>query len=326
MAELEILTPEVLTGIIEKYTAPPGNLGQSIFKRIPHPYSVAKWDVIQGNRYRATPTLPNREGRLVSHLGVGQKTASFIYVREKKAFEPTTLRWLREPGQLARANAEAAIRRELNDLNLRVERLVESYCWEALSGTIVVSYDDGSSVSIDLGLATSHKPTAATLWSNTSNSDVIGDVKAWKRLIEQDSGYNATDVYLTSTVMEYVYKNATIKGLFSERHKEQYLTKGEITDFLGLNWHVYDKGYVNASDTFVSYIATDHIIMIAKDAPGAFELLEGLSADEDAPRNHTGKFSKSWVEKDPSARFVLVEYNFIPVIKLVDAVVYAKVA
>jgi len=329
MPELAILEQRVLTGILEKYTAPPENVGQQLFKKKSHPFTTAVWDVIKGSRQRSTPTLPNREGRIVGQLGVGRKTASFIYVREKKAFEPSTLRWLREPGQMAKTNAEAAVRRELKDLNNRFDRLAESYCWEALHGAITVIYEDGAEVVVDMGFDPTHKPVTLVSWSNVTagvyDADIIGDIYAWKKIIREDSGRVPTDIYLPGDIMELVYRNNGIKSLFSEKHKWQYLQTSTVEGLLGLDWHVYDGGYVADDEaTFVPYINADKVIMISK-ANSPFVLLEGLSADFDAPKGHTGKFSKSWETKDPSARFILEEYNFIPVITYVDNVLVGTI-
>jgi len=322
MPEISLLEPTVLTGLIEKFIAPPEMIAHGLFPARSYPETVAKWDVIQGSRERAVPTLPNREGKLVKQLGVGQKTSTFIYVREKKAFEPTTLRWLREPGELATKNAEAAVRREAADLNNRVDRLVESYCWEALTGVITINEVDVKAT-VDFGVPALHKPTAGTDWDQAA-ADIIGNVKAWKKLIAEDSGATATDVYLSSTVMDMLYLNTKILALITDRHKNEYLSTGNISGFLGLNWHIFDGGYVNTSATFVPYISAKHIIMLAPGGSPLY-LLEGLSADESAPRNHTGKFAKTWKTEDPSGVFILEEYNFMPVIEKPDAIVYAKI-
>jgi hypothetical protein len=330
MPELALLEQTVLTGLIEKFVAPPENVGQSLFTRVGHPYSSAKWDVIQGNRYRGKPTLPNREGKLVGQMGIGTKTATLIYYREKKAFEPTTLRWLREPGELARNNAEAAVRRETVDLNNRLERLVESYCWDALKGTITINEVDVKAT-VDMGIPGTHKPTAAVEWDYIAGTDytadIIGNIKAWKKLILQDSGNEATDIYLNSTVMEMVYKNKDLKTWFTDKHKNEYLSTGNVTALLGLDWHIFDGAYVNDADTVVPYLPDTHVMMLSKrGSPGPFLLLEGLSADEDAPTNHTGKFSKTWETKDPSGRFILLEYNFLPVLIYPENLIYGQVA
>ena len=333
MPEISLLKQNLLTGLIEKYVAPPESVGRNLFKETTHPFTEAKWDVIKGSRERSVPTLPNREAKIVAQLGIGQKTASFIYVREKKAFEPTTIRWLREPGEMARANAEATVRRETKDLNQRLERLEESYCWEALQGVITIDEVDVKAT-IDMGIDATHKPTSTIKWEHKStgtdpavdyyDADIIGDIFAWKKLIRQDTGFDATEIYLPGDVMEFVYRNWYIRSLFSEKHKWQYLQSAVIEGLLGLNWHTFDGGYETAAGVFTQYINAKKIIMMAKGG-NPFQILKGLSADHDAPKNHTGKFSKSWQTKDPSARFFLIEENFLPIIQRPDNLVVATV-
>jgi hypothetical protein len=321
MPELAILEQTVLTGLIEKYVAPPDHVATRIFQRRSHPYTVAEWDVIQGTRYVAHPTMPNREGKIVGQAGVGKKTASFIYVREKKAFEPTTLRWLREPGNLAQNNAEACVRRETQDLNNRLERLVELYCWQTLKGTITINEPDVKAT-VSMGIPALHTPTVGANWS-VAATNILADIAAWKVLVANDCGMAASDVYVNTTVMGYLWANTAIKTWFTDKHKEEYFRTGSISGLAGLNWHAIDLGYMGDNDVFVPYLADTELIMLAQNAPETFVLLEGLSADEDAPRNHTGKFSKTWETKDPSGRFVLLEYNFIPVLLQPEAVIYA---
>lgn len=328
MPEIAILEQNVLTGIIEKYTAPPEMIASALFRRSGHPYTTAKWDVLQGNRKKAHFTMPNREGKVVEQMGVGSKTASFLYIREKKAFEPTTLRWLRTPGEMAQANAEFWVRRELADLNNRIERQIEATCWDALKGTITVNEPDVKAV-VDLGVPGSHKPTAGTEWDHITSSvydaDVIGNIKAWKKLVAEDSGSELTDIYLTSGTMTWVDKNGAITSMFTDRYKDEFLKTGNISGLLGLNWHIHDGGYVDDGGSFVGHLDDNHVLLVARNS-GSFELLEGLSADMDAPEGHTGKFAKSWETKDPSAMFSLVEYSFIPILKDATAVIYATVA
>jgi len=326
MPELALLEQKVLTGVIQQYVAPPENVGRKLFKVKSHPFTNAEWDVIRTNRYRSAPTFPNREGRIVGQMGIGKKTATFIYVREKKVFEPTTLYWLRAPGELAKNKAEEHVRRETKDLNDRLERLVESYTWEALKGTITVVYDDGETapVTVDMGIDATHKPVASPLWGQASDTP-IQDIAAWKRLMAKDAGVVPSVVYLSSVTMGKIYELAEVQALLSDKTKDEYLHTGSITGLWGMKWITFDGGYVNSSDTFVPYLADDYILMLAT-PNNPFTILEGLSADDDAPRNHTGKFAKSWKEKDPSARQVLIEYNFIPVIMRPDQIIYAQIA
>jgi hypothetical protein len=44
------------------------------------------------------------------------------------------------------------------------------------------------------------------------------------------------------------------------------------------------------------------------------ELLIGPTADDEAPQGFTGKYAKTWKEKDPSARQYLLEWHLLPIV------------
>jgi hypothetical protein len=40
----------------------------------------------------------------------------------------------------------------------------------------------------------------------------------------------------------------------------------------------------------------------------------GPTADDEAPEGFTGKYAKTWKEKDPSARQYLLEWHMLPIV------------
>jgi hypothetical protein len=52
------------------------------------------------------------------------------------------------------------------------------------------------------------------------------------------------------------------------------------------------------------------------------EMMIGPTADDEAPDNFTGKFAKTWKDKDPSARQYLLEWNLLPVITRPEQMIY----
>lgn len=326
MPEINLLQPTVLNGLIEKFTAPESYLGlnQVFNRRVPSMDPTAKWDVIEGNREIAAPNVPNAEAHIVPHLGVGERTASFIYLREKKVFKPTTIRWLRQPGTLATKNAEAAVLREVRDLDRRFDAFAEWCAWQALSGGIVLNYPDVKA-NVDYGFSSTHKPTVSKGWNNATKTvaELLADVTAWKRLIELDGRVMATDVWLSGATMDYVVAICAGSTLISDRMRDALLNTGTISGLFGLTWHVYDLGYVDAAGQSQRYIPDDTVI-ITSSANNAFYLMEGPTADDDAPLNFTGKFVKSWKEPDPSARQHLEEWSFLPIIERPEQIVYVE--
>jgi hypothetical protein len=139
---ISLLEPMVLRGVVEKFTAPYTLTMLSQTPQTPWPFPSVTWDIIKGSRMVAKPNVPNSEAHIVPRLGRSQAAASFVYLREKKVFEPTTLHWLRTPGQIAATNAEAAVLREVNDLNQRFDNFAEFLLWSAMKGQLAFDFPD----------------------------------------------------------------------------------------------------------------------------------------------------------------------------------------
>lgn len=328
MAEISLFEPEVLRGVVEKFTTPENLTLLKSLPRTPWPYPTATWDIIRGGRYVAKPNVPNSEAHVVAPLGRAQQSASFIYLREKKVFSPTTLHWVRQPGDIAKANAEAAVLREVTDLNIRFDNFAEYLCWKALTGTLVLDYEDVQAT-IDYGVANSHKPSAGTSWASATVAQIMNDIRAWKRLIARDGRVPATDAWTTeATVGRIMNAFATVGAsaggpdFLSDRMKEEFYKSGVLPGFMGLDWHTVEAVYDTDGDVQTLFVADDSVFVTNLSAGRPMEILEGPTADDEAPSGYTGKFSKTWKEKDPSARQFLLEWNIIPVITRPEQLVY----
>lgn len=327
MPEVSLLEPQVLRGVVEKLDRPEALVLSRSLPRTPWPYPSVTWDVIKGSRMVAKPNVPNSEAHIVPRLGVSQESASFIYFREKKVFEPTTLHWLRAPGSLTSTqNAEQAVLREVKDLNLRIDNALEYYCWRALTGTLVIDSPDVQAT-VDFKVPASHKPTVGTSWATATPVQIVNDVKAWKRLIARDSRVPATDAWLSEATMDRIFNafaaNGTVPAnLLSDRMKDSFYSSGTLPGFLGLNWHTIESFYDADNGTATQFVPDDALFLTNLNSGRAMEIYEGPTADDEAPDGHTGKFTKTWKEKDPSARQFLIEYHTMPVLSRPEQVVY----
>lgn len=321
MPDISLLEPTVLRGVVEKMTAPETLIMLNRIVKRPNPFPTAQWDVIRGNRMIAKPNVPNSEAHIVPRLGRSQEAASFVYLREKKVFEPTTLHWLREPGEMAKTNAEAAVMRELTDLNQRFDAYAEYMIWKALSGVLVFDFPDVQAT-VDYKLPASHKPTVGTDWALATPKQIVADIRAWRKLIVRDGRVAPKEVFATERTISYIFDsfastgNATFNGgtLLSDRMKDEYYRTGQLQGFMGLTWNTVEHVYEDDSGVVTNYLADDSLIMGNFTDQTPIELAVGPTADDEAPRGYTGKFTKSWKEKDPSARQVLLEWNLLPII------------
>jgi len=273
--------------------------------------------------------VPNSEAHIVPRLGRSQESASFIYLREKKVFEPTTIHWLREPGQLAATNAERAVLREVNDLNIRFENFAEYCAWQALQGRLVLDFEDVQA-DIDYKFATSHKVTAAVNWSAATVIQIVANIRAWKKLIQRDGQVPAREAFLTENTMAMVFTafansgNAGA-GLMSDRMRDEYFSSGMLPGFMGLNWISVESVYEDAAGNETQFLPDGKVIYANLEDNRPIEFLNGPSADDEAPRGFTGKFSKTWRDKDPSQRQYLMEMSILPIVTRPEQIVVANV-
>jgi hypothetical protein len=315
-------------GVVEKLKTPENLLLKNRLPRTPWPYPVARWDVIKGSRAVAKPNVPNSEAHIVPRLGRSQESAAFVYLREKKVFEPTTIHWLREPGQLAARNAEAAVLREINDLNIRFDNFMEFCAWQALQGQLVFDYEDVQA-NIDYKFSASHKPTAAVAWTSASPSQIVADIRTWKRLISRDGQVPTREAFLTEKTMSLIFdsfaRDGNAAGLMSDRMKDQYFGTGTLPGFMGLNWTTTESVYEDPAGNETMFLGDGKIIFANLTDNRPVEYMIGPTADDEAPRNFTGRFVKTWKEKDPSARQYLLEEHFLPVVYRPEQLVISQV-
>ncbi len=336
MPDISLFEPQVLRGVVEKLTTPQNLVLLNEVPQDSHPFPTISWDVIEGQRNIAQPNVPNSEENVVARQSRRTVSTGFIYLREKKVFEPTTLHWVREPGELARTNAEKAVVREIADLNVRFDVFAEWALWRALEGQITTTTPDGYEVDIDYGMAATHQPSAGTAWATATPAQIVDDIRTWKRVIQADAGVKANRAYANETTVSKIFDSFAATGvattfmggtLLSDRMKDEFYATGMLPGFMGLDWQTVEQVYTpvtGGSET--SFVPDDSVFIGDFTTNRPIELVNGPAADDEAPSGFTGKFAKTWKEKDPSARQYLIEWNLVPRVTNSDNWVVADVS
>jgi hypothetical protein len=354
MPDISLLEPMVLRGVVEKFTVPETLLMLNRMDQTPWPYPTATWDVVKGSRLIAKPNVPNSEAHIVARLGRQQESAAFIYLREKKVFEPTTLHWLRIPGEIATVNAEQSVLREINDLNQRFDNFAEWSIWQALAGSITYNYAEVQAT-VNYGFPASHFVTPAAPWvRNTAATlnqaqtnlavtggtiayatpiDIIEDIRSWKRIVQIHGRVPAQEVFATSVTMAALMEawasnvggtTVNIPGsLMSDRMKDEFYSSGIMSGFMGLTWNTVEQVYESDAGNLTFFVPDGTAYLGNYTDQRPVELLIGPTADDEAPDGFTGKFAKTWKDKDPSARQYLLEWNLLPIITRPEQMVVA---
>lgn len=342
MPDIPLLAPTVLRGVVEKFVAPEALVMLSRVPQTPWPYPTATWDVIRGSRAVAKPNVPNSEAHIVPRLGRSQQSAAFVYLREKKVFEPTTIHWIRTPGQLAATNAEAAVMREITDLNTRFDNFAEFLLWQSFTGSITLDYPDVQA-SINYNFLSTHKPHPGTSWATATPAQIVADIRTWKRLITRDGRVAPKEAWTSEPTVDMIFDSFATTGvattffgggLLSDRMKDQYYSSGMLPGFMGLDWQINETVYDASGAAYTSsptdpgqetLFTPDNSVFLGNFTDNRpVELFIGPTADDDAPDNFTGKYAKTWKEPDPSARQYLLEWILLPVITRPEQIVAVK--
>lgn len=331
MPDIALLEPTVLNGVIQRMPPSDGLLGHQIVGRQPWPDTSWAYDIITRRRRIARPNTPNSAARIVDQNGVGRMSGGFLYTREKKVFSPTTIRWLRAPGEMARPNAEAAVLREMGELTERVDRLEEYCIWQMLGrGQFDLSALGYNTGVIDYGVDATHQPTVATFW-NSPAANIVTDLQDFKRIISRDSDAVLTNLIGNGITLDTFYRHTQVNSMLSDSQKNSMVVEGKLPRFQQIDFEEYDRGFEDdyttpGTPTFRTYIADGYFVGVADGGVNPnFALLDGPAADHDAPTGHTGRFSKTWREADPSELQGLLESNWFPVLFQPDHLLQPRV-
>lgn len=136
----------------------------------------------------------------------------------------------------------------LQILKARNDRLTEWMRWKAfIDGTLTLQYDDANTaLTIDYGFPAGHRPTAAILWTDTTNSDPIADLKAWSQQVADSSGIYGLNAHMSSEAWELIIRNEKVKAYLTGNDRSLLIpTRDDVMALLrdGMNINIYDGGY-----------------------------------------------------------------------------------
>jgi len=102
--------------------------------------------------------------------------------------------------------------------------------------------------------------------------------------------------------------------MLSDRMKDEFYSTGIMTGFMGLTWQTVEQVFESDLGNLTFFVPDGQLYMGNYTDQRPVELLIGPTADDEAPEGFTGKYAKTWKEKDPSARQYLLEWHLLPII------------
>lgn len=343
---VDIYSPAVLNRVVQdlKVTAPSLFLLDTFF-----PESQVSlddkihFDVITGKPRLAPFVAPYVEGQIVQRLGYETKSVSPAYIKDKRIFEATRAP-RRLPGDpIGGAIDPADNRRRLlaQDSDDQIGMLNRRLEWMASSilrtGSVTITGEKYPTTVVNFGrdAALTVTLTGTDLWPD-AGSDPIGDLEDFSGLIREKSGATAIDVVMAENVWKALRGKQAVKDLLDKSSGLDARTslnlgpdgsragatfKGYLGEF---RLWVYTETYVDAAGATQNFLPANYLIMAN---PVALEGVRqfGRIWDEEAGWQALDYYQKSWINPDPSVRFLLMQSAPLTVPYRINASLCAKV-
>jgi len=327
----------VLTAAINAMQAPAMKIYNRIFRGREHmePSDRLAFEVISGSEKILKNISVYAPAEITDKTGRKVVTLTAPRLAQKRFIHAAELNALRAYGeQFGLEQMKTRIAREQLDMRSIMDRTLEYWAVNALKGQILDS--DLKTVLVDYNLATSHKPTltGTNLWTSAS-SDPVNRLRAYKKLIEDDSGGAITGWigYMGSDVMDALLAHEKVRELLKYGKGVQVAENGKITKLAEVELDEYNGSFLDSTGTRRRFIDEKYCLLIGFCAD-LVDVPYAPIVDDDAPGgvgNIDAKgsgvlyFSKAWPEKDPSGRWIKAETRPLPVLQRPGAVIYAKV-
>lgn len=338
---MNLFTTDVLTGVINSLVATPSHLLDTYFPLVQtEATEEIHFDVISKTRRLAPFVSPVLAGKIVDSQGYTTKTFKPAYLKPKTPFDPSRP-LKRIPGEKfggvlsPQQRLQFLVAQQLLDHKDMIRRRLEVMASEALrTGKVTVTGDNYPTVVVDFGrdAALTKVLTTGTKWTDSGVSP-LNNLQDWAQLVLQKSGAMPIDVTMDIDAWKVFRNDSDVKGRLDLRNavgsqlnmgaqiKEGAVFMGVVDNF---NIWVYSGWYIDDSGTEQPIMPSGSVVMsngLQLEGTQAY----GAIRDEESGFQAFEFFSKSWVEKDPSVRYVLSQSAPLVVPSRVNASFYAKV-
>lgn len=293
-------------------------------------------------RRRIAPFVsPLVEGQIVASLGYKTSVFSPAYIKDKRVIDMNRP-FKRNAGEAFGGDRSpmerlrAHIAREMADQRTMIDRRLEVMAAQTLcNGQVVIEGEKYPPVLVNFGRAVSHSVTASPLWSDP-NAKVLDNLATWGAIPLQDTGVMMQDLIMPPNIWALFRENAQVKDrinmyrTLSEAPSLQpgTMVQGEGGTYMGTvdlwNVYVYSGWYVDPKDNIEKQIwPADKVALLSPQIQGV--RCFGAIRDERAGLQAMPYFPKSWVQEDPSVRFLMLQSAPLLVPYRINASVTAKV-
>lgn len=235
---------------------------------------------------------------------------------------------------------------DLDYMNSQIVNTEEWMCAQALTGSIAYNATndpaerDNFTVNFQKDLANSELVLGGSnLWDNAASNPSLQFLKA-KRRLNDVVNLVPTDCIMSPEASEAFLYNAAVKAQLNTisgniragtlTFVEQFNNDGVLFlgEYNGIRCWEYNRTATDPSGASQPMIRSKWVEFVCANPGNEWKMLYGAIADKTA--FNTGawmgrRFSKSWIEEDPSAEIVLVASRPLPLPQRPDAVYSVKV-
>src|SRR6185436_15600233 len=148
----------------------------------------------------------------------------------------------------------------------------------------------------------------------------VADIRRWKILISEESGFTPTTVWTSDEVIEQLIKNDFVAQYFaSTQAGTEFLREGTVSRFMGLNWRTNMQTYVDGAGDVQRYQPANEILMLpnSNTAWGEFFEVSDVIPTDDKLGMHEvqGMYAYSSISENPPAIALFIGKVRLPIIK-----------
>lgn len=319
---MDLYSTTALNGVVDSLKRPTLFLLNSAFGTVMTSDSEEIYfDVLTGNRKLAPFVSPLREGKVVATEGYTTKSFKPAYVKPKHVVKPgqafkraagETIGGTLAPAQRMAATVAQILMNDIESIDRRLEWMAAS---ALRTGKITVSGEGYGTVELDFGRNSAHTVTLSggDRWSE-STATPLEDLDAWTDLIHKNEGATANKVVMDPDAFKAFKSHASVKDILDLRKAKQ----GEVdlgpsaakgARFRGLIGDLeiwtYSDWYEDDVGVTQPILPSGTVILFGDDVEGIRAF--GAIHDEAAGLQAREYFSKSWVQEDPSVRFIMTQ-------------------
>lgn len=320
---MEIYDTAVLSRVVESLDRPQSFLLDRFFGfESVSPEETILFDVMNGQRRISPFVAPIISGKVVANDGFTTNSFKPAYVKDKRVFKPNAaLRRIpgeRIGGQLTgaervRANLGFAMQDQINMLTGRLEWMAAKALYDSkytVSGEGFADTEINFQRDVLLGTAL----TSTARWGETGVSP-CDNLESWIELVLEKSGAVVTDIVFTPEAWK-LFKadpqtkdaiDTTQRGSSSSIDKGPAVRRGAVNKGVWgtYNLWVYNDWYVDDSGTNQRMLPAYTVILSGPELEGVKHF--GAIQDEEANVAAMPWFPKSWVDKDPPVRWLMMQ-------------------